>query len=108
MISITESAKNKIVSLMKADGLDESYFVRVGAKGGGCAGIQYFMEFNNEIKNIDQVFSDDGIKIVCDERSLMYLFGTELDYSDGLNGKGFEWNNPNATRVCSCKSSFSV
>ena len=108
MISVSESARIKILELILKDNLDDTYFLRVGVKGGGCAGIQYSMEFNNKLNENDEYFEDKGIKIVCDKRSLLYLFGTELNYSDGLNGKGFEWENPNADRTCSCGTSFSV
>lgn len=108
MITVTEVAKNKLVELMKEQSLDDTYFVRVGVKGGGCSGLSYTMDFDNVGKEGDEVFEDNGIKIVCDMKSLLYLFGTELDYSGGLNGKGFEYKNPNADRVCGCGTSFAV
>ena len=108
MITVTDSAKRKIVELLNKEGRDGSYFVRVGVKGGGCSGIQYSMNFDNISIESDEIFEDNGIKIVCDMKSLLYLFGTKLNYSDGLDGKGFEWENPNATRTCGCGTSFSV
>lgn len=108
MISVTEDARKQIINLMSEKSLDDSYFLRVGAKGGGCSGLQYLMDFDNINKEGDEIFEDNGIKIVCDMKSLLYIFGTELDFSGGLNGKGFTWNNPNADRVCGCGSSFSV
>ena len=109
MVIVTDKAKFKLISLMNDENLDNSYFVRVGVKGSGCAGISYTLDFDNITNSEkDQVFEDNGIKIVCDNRSLLYIFGTELNFSDGLNGKGFEWNNPNASRVCGCGDSFSV
>ena len=108
MITVTKTAKSKISDLMKEQKFDDSYFLRVGVKGGGCSGISYVMDFDNQNKEGDEIFEDNGIKIVCDMKSLLYLFGTELDYSGGLNGKGFEWNNPNAQRVCGCGESFSL
>ena len=108
MISVTEDDRKQIINLMSEKSLDDSYFLRVGAKGGGCSGIQYLMEFDNKVKDGDEEFEDEGFKIVCDMKSLLYIFGTELNYSGGLNGKGFEWSNPNADRVCGCGSSFSV
>jgi len=108
MVTVTQKAKDRLTSLMTEEKLDDSHFLRVGVKGGGCAGIQYYMEFNNQTKEGDEVFEDKGIKIVCDMKSLLYLFGTELDYSDGLNGRGFEWHNPNVERVCGCGISFSI
>ena len=108
MITVSEIAKDKIIELMSKDKLNESYFLRVGVKGGGCSGLSYTMDFDNQTQEGDQIFEDNGIKIVCDRKSILYLLGTELTYSDGLNGKGFEWNNPNATRTCGCGESFSI
>jgi iron-sulfur cluster assembly protein len=108
MISVSELAKSKIEELIIKDKLDDTYFLRVGVKGGGCSGLSYVMEFDNKLNTGDELFEDKGIKIVCDMKSLLYIFGTELDYSDGLNGKGFEWKNPNASRNCGCGQSFSV
>jgi len=108
MITVSEIAKDKIIELMSKDKLNESYFLRVGVKGGGCSGLSYTMDLDNQTQEGDQIFEDNGIKIVCDRKSILYLLGTELTYSDGLNGKGFEWNNPNATRTCGCGESFSV
>jgi iron-sulfur cluster assembly protein len=109
MITITKQAKEKAIQLMSDSGHDTStHFIRVGVKGGGCSGLSYDLDFDSENKPGDQVFENDGIKIVCDKKSLLYLIGTELDYSDGLKGKGFEFKNPNAQRVCSCGESFAV
>ena len=83
-------------------------FIRVGVEGGGCSGLSYKLEFDSQTKPDDKVFEDKGIKIVCDKKSFLYLVGTELDFSDGLNGKGFEFHNPNASRTCGCGESFSV
>jgi len=109
MITITDSAKRKAISLFEESGnTTETHFIRVGVKGGGCSGLSYELDFDSEIKTGDQVFENDGIRIVCDKKSLLYLIGTELDHSDGLNGKGFEFKNPNAQRVCACGESFSL
>lgn len=109
-IFISDKAKAKVVSLMTDAGVinDESYFLRVGVVGGGCSGLSYKMDFDNEVKPMDQVFEDKGIKIVCDLKSFLYLVNTELEFSDGLNGKGFYFNNPNASRSCGCGESFAV
>lgn len=107
MITVTESAKKQAIKLMEEEGLSNS-FIRVGVKGGGCSGLSYDLTFDNQINEGDQGFEDKGIKIVCDKKSILYLYGTELDYSGGLNGKGFTFNNPNATRTCGCGESFSV
>jgi iron-sulfur cluster assembly protein len=109
-IFISDKAKAKVVKLMEEAGLaaDDSYFLRVGVVGGGCSGLSYKMDFDNEVKPMDQVFEDKGIKIVCDLKSFLYLVNTELEFSDGLNGKGFYFNNPNASRSCGCGESFAV
>ena len=109
-IFISDKAKTKVISLMKDASLsdDLSYFLRVGVVGGGCSGLSYKMDFDNEVKPMDQVFEDKGIKIVCDLKSFLYLVNTELEFSDGLNGKGFYFNNPNASRSCGCGESFAV
>ena len=109
MITLTESAKEKALKLFSDSNLDPTTsFIRVGVKGGGCSGLSYLLDFDSEMKPGDQEFEDKGVKIVCDKKSLLYLLGTELDHSDGLNGKGFEFRNPNAQRVCGCGESFSV
>lgn len=108
MVTVTDKAKDKVVHLMQDAGLDESYFLRVSVQGGGCSGLSYNLDFDNEIKKGDQFFEDKGIKMALDMKSFLYLAGTELDFSDGLNGKGFNFHNPNASRTCGCGESFSV
>lgn len=108
MITITEKAKGKIDELMVESQMDTTYFLRVSVKGGGCSGLTYNMDFDNEEQTGDQFFEDKGIRIALDMKSFLYLAGTELDFSDGLNGKGFNFNNPNASRSCGCGESFSV
>lgn len=108
MITVSEKAKEKAVSLIKEEGKPADSFIRVGVEGGGCSGLSYKLIFDNQIKEGDQVFEDKGIKIVVDKKSFLYLVGTELDYSGGLNGKGFVFNNPNAQRTCGCGESFAV
>ena len=108
MITITEAAKNRVIELRQEEKKDETYFLRVGVKGGGCSGLSYVLEFDNEEQEFDEIFEDKGVKIVCDRKSVLYLFGTELDFSSGLNGKGFEFKNPNADRTCGCGQSFSI
>jgi iron-sulfur cluster assembly protein len=108
-ITVTEKAKKKIQELMEEAGkADPSYFLRVSVVGGGCSGLSYKMDFDNVSKPSDQVFEDKGLKIVTDLKSFLYLVNTELDFSDGLNGKGFHFNNPNASRTCACGESFAV
>jgi iron-sulfur cluster assembly protein len=108
MITVTDKAKSKVEELIKFSDLNESYFLRVSVAGGGCSGLSYKLDFDNEIKPGDQFFEDKGIRISLDMKSFLYLAGTELDFSDGLNGKGFNFNNPNASRTCGCGDSFSV
>lgn len=108
MITVTESAKQRALTLIKEEGKPADTFIRVGVESGGCSGLSYKLEFDNEIKETDQVFEDNGIKIIVDKKSFLYLVGTELDFSGGLNGKGFVFNNPNAQRTCGCGESFSV
>lgn len=109
-ILISDKARNKVIALMKDAGIDadSTYFLRVSVVGGGCSGLSYKMDFDNEQKPMDQVFEDKGIKMVTDLKSFLYLVNTELDFSDGLNGKGFYFNNPNASRSCGCGESFAV
>lgn len=108
MITVTERAKAKAVELMSAENKPTEAFIRVGVEGGGCSGLTYKLEFDTVVRPDDKIFEDKGIKIVCDKKSFLYLIGTELDFSDGLNGKGFAFNNPNASRTCGCGESFSV
>jgi iron-sulfur cluster assembly protein len=109
MISITEKAKDQLVVLMGNENVDtKTGFVRVGVEGGGCSGLSYQLKFDTELKDNDKVFEDKGLKLVVDKKSFLYLVGTELDFSDGLNGKGFQFHNPNASRTCGCGESFSV
>ncbi|HET6245473.1 MAG: iron-sulfur cluster assembly accessory protein [Bacteroidetes bacterium] len=107
MITVSDNARSKVLSLMAEEGM-ENGFVRVGVQGGGCSGLSYKMEFDNNMKPEDQVFEDKGVKVVVDKKSILYLVGTELDYSGGLNGKGFQFINPNASRTCGCGESFAV
>jgi iron-sulfur cluster assembly protein len=110
MIEIDDKAHKHILELMKDAGLTtETHNLRVGVKGGGCSGLTYTMDFDDTITETDDWFEfAEGLKIVVDRKSMLYLFGTELQYSDGLNGKGFQWVNPNASRTCGCGESFSL
>ena len=107
MIKVTESAKKQALRLMEDDG-KAGYFIRVGVQGGGCSGLMYELGFDNEDKEGDYAFMDNDMKIVVDKKSYLYLIGTTLDYSGGLNGKGFVFSNPNADRTCGCGESFSI
>ena len=108
MITVSDKAKAYIDRLLADQNKDASYFVRVGVKAGGCSGLEYELDFDNQTKKGDEVFEDKGIKVVVDMKSLLYLYGTELDYTGGLNGKGLVFNNPNASRTCGCGESFAV
>ncbi len=109
MIKVSEEARKKLVVLMKEDGFDPiNDFVRVGVKSGGCSGLVYELEFDSESSEDDKIFEDNGIKIVVDKKSFLYLVGTTLEYSGGLNGTGFVFSNPNAQRTCGCGDSFSL
>jgi iron-sulfur cluster assembly protein len=96
------------INLIKEENRPEGTFIRVGVDGGGCSGLTYKLEFDHLIKDGDQQFEDKGVKIVVDRKSFLYLVGTELEYTGGLNGKGFVFNNPNASRTCGCGESFGV
>jgi iron-sulfur cluster assembly protein len=110
MVTINNKAANHIISLMMEEGITpDTHNLRVGVKGGGCSGLSYFMKFDDEIDPFDEIIETKvGLKVLIDKKSVLYLFGTELDFSDGLNGKGFEWINPNASRTCGCGESFSM
>lgn len=109
MIKVSEQAKRKIAALMTEEGFNaEADFVRVGVKSGGCSGLSYELKFDKAQAEGDKLFEDNNVKIVVDKRSVLYLAGTVLEYSGGLNGKGFVFNNPNAQRTCGCGESFSL
>ena len=108
MIKVNESARDQVQRILQEEGRPEGSFLRVGVKGGGCSGLMYELDFGHELGDGDQVFEDEGVKIVVDRKSFLYLVGTELRYSGGLNGNGFEFYNPNANRTCGCGESFSL
>ncbi len=107
MITVTDNAKKQALRLMEDDG-KAGYFIRVGVEGGGCSGLMYQLSFDNNEKEEDKSFENNGIKVVVDKKSYLYLVGTILDFSGGLNGKGFVFTNPNANRTCGCGESFSL
>ncbi len=108
MIKVSESAKAQVAHLMATENHPADSFVRVGVDGGGCSGLMYQLKFDNALNEGDQVFEDNGVKVVVDRKSFLYLVGTELEYTGGLNGKGFVFKNPNASRTCGCGESFSI
>ncbi len=108
MLFVAESAKERILQIVDKQGLGNDYFVRVSVTSGGCSGLSYNMDFDNESQPNDQVFEDNGIKVVTDLKSFLYLFNSTLEFSGGLEGKGFYFQNPNAARTCGCGESFAV
>ncbi|MEM6264174.1 MAG: iron-sulfur cluster assembly accessory protein [Bacteroidota bacterium] len=108
MIAVTDRAHEHIRELRTREGFDESYGLRVSVEGGGCSGLAYKLDFDKAEQPGDQVVEDQGLKIYVNMKSLLYLIGTELDYTDGLKGEGFHFKNPNASRTCACGESFSV
>ena len=109
MVTLEPKALEHVIQLMMEGGLTpDTHNLRVGIKGGGCSGLSYTMDFDDKIEATDEVVQADGLKVVIDRQSLLYLYGTQLTYSDGLNGKGFAWENPNASRTCGCGESFSL
>lgn len=109
MIKVSETAKKKVIELMTDDGYNPGeHYVRVGVKSGGCSGLSYDLKFDKSQEKDDKVFEDNGVRIIIDKKSFLYLIGTTLEYSGGLNGAGFVFNNPNANRTCGCGESFSL
>jgi len=108
MIKVSDTALKHIETLREKEGYDDTYGLRVSVQGGGCSGLMYHLEFDNQVEEGDQVIEDKGVKIFVSMKSLLFLVGTELDYTGGLSGKGFHFANPNAARTCACGESFSV
>lgn len=110
MIKVSDKALGHLVELMVSQGMTpDTHHLRVSVVGGGCSGLSYKMDFGDTTEPADEIHqSDGGLKVVIDKKSVLYLFGTELDFSDGLNGKGFQWINPSASRTCGCGESFAL
>lgn len=109
MIKVSNTAKSKLTQLMTEEGFNATQdYIRVGVKSGGCSGLSYELKFDNSTLPEDKVFEDNAVRIIIDKKSFLYLVGTTLEYSGGLNGKGFVFNNPNANRTCGCGESFSL
>ena len=108
MLFVADSAREKIYEIKETQHLADDFFIRVSVTSGGCSGLTYNMDFDNESKPNDQVFDDNGVRVVTDLKSFLYLCNTTLEFSGGLNGKGFYFNNPNASRTCGCGESFAV
>tara|TARA_B100001250_G_scaffold137024_1_gene117343 strand:+ start:547 stop:870 length:324 start_codon:yes stop_codon:yes gene_type:complete len=107
MINISDSAKNRLLDILNQE-KEKKQFVRVGVESGGCSGLSYKLDFDNDKNETDELIENNGIKLLIDKKSVLYLAGTTLEFSDGLNGKGFVFNNPNANRTCGCGESFSL
>lgn len=107
MITISDSAKDRLLYLLKKED-KKTPFVRVGVESGGCSGLSYKLEFDNTKNAEDELIENNGVKLLVNKKSFLYLIGTTLEFSDGLNGKGFVFNNPNASRTCGCGESFSL
>ena len=108
MIYISDKARQRVLEILEEEHLGSDSFVRISVVGGGCSGLSYKLDCDNQMQANDQVFEDKGIKLVTDMKSMLYLYDTQLDFTEGLNGKGFHFNNPNASRTCACGESFSV
>ena len=108
MLFVSDKAKEKIEQIMQEQQLSTDSFVRVTVAGGGCSGLSYKIDFDNKLNPDDQELLDKGVKLVTDLRSFLYVCNTTLEFTDGLNGKGFHFQNPNATRTCACGESFAV
>lgn len=108
MIIVSDKAKDRILELKEQEKRTENENIRVSVKGGGCSGLMYDLGFDEELSETDYIFEDKGVKIIVDKKSLLYLAGTTLEFTDGLNGKGFQFVNPNASRTCGCGESFSI
>lgn len=108
MIKVSDSARDQVIKIIHDENHPDGSFIRVGVQSGGCSGLMYQLDFDHDLKDSDKEFEDNGIKVVVDKKSFLYLVGTQLNFSGGLNGKGFEFVNPNANRTCGCGESFAV
>ena len=109
MITISDNALDHLVTIMVSQQITpDTHKLRVGVKGGGCSGLSYVMDFDDQVTDMDEVVDLGPLSVIIDKKSVLYLYGTELEFSDGLNGKGFHWVNPNASRTCGCGESFSL
>ena len=108
MISLTERAVKEVKRIFEDQSLPEDTVLRIGVKGGGCSGFSYSLGFDDHLSDTDQVFETNGFKVVCDDKSFLYLNGVQLDFEESLMGRGFKFGNPNASKSCGCGESFSV
>ena len=107
-IALTEKAIGEVKKIMSENTIPDDYVLRIGVKGGGCSGLSYTLGFDGELKETDRIMEFGGVKVAVDWKSILYLTGTTVDYTDGLSGKGFVFNNPSAKKTCGCGSSFGV
>ena len=107
-IVLTEKAIGEVKKIMSENTIPDDYVLRIGVKGGGCSGLSYTLGFDGDLKETDKIMEFSGVKVAVDWKSILYLTGTTVDYTDGLNGKGFVFNNPSAKKTCGCGSSFGV
>ncbi len=108
MIQLTDRAAKEVAEIIEAQKLPEGTFLRVAVAGGGCSGFSYNLSFDHDLNDEDQTLEQDGVRVVCDKKSYVYLDGTQIDFQDGLNGRGFTFSNPNASTTCGCGTSFGV
>ncbi len=108
MIQLTERAAHEVRRIVSEQKLPEATALRVGVKGGGCSGFSYTLGFDDQVSETDQIYEVDGVRVVCDPKSFLYLSGTQIDFEDNLMGRGFKFGNPNAAKSCGCGESFSV
>lgn len=107
-VKLTEKAVAEVKRIMEENTIPENFGLRIGVKGGGCSGLSYTLGFDGEVKDGDKFFDYDGVRVMVDWKSILYLTGTSIDFTDGLSGKGFVFNNPTAKKTCGCGSSFGV
>lgn len=108
MIGVTERAAQEVARIIDEQKLPDGTALRVGVKGGGCSGFSYTLGFDDSVSEVDQISEVNGVRVVCDPKSFLYLNGTEIDFEDNLMGRGFKFGNPNAAKSCGCGESFSV
>ena len=109
MVNVSDTAANQLQSIfLEENKVPKDNYVRVGVKSGGCSGLSYILDFDDKSSEGDKIVESNGINLLIDKKSLLYLIVTTLEYSSGLNGKGFHWSNPNASRSCGCGESFSL
>lgn len=107
-VNISERAASEVKTIIQQQSLPENTYLRVGVKGGGCSGFSYTLDLTDSVGENDEVFDIHGVKVICDSKSYLYLNGVSVDFKDEVMGRGFVFNNPNASHTCGCGSSFSA